>query len=157
EIKTPHTNNAAVQATATFKVLWDDNALYILAHVKDPNMTVSPGQPHEQDSIEIFLDENNDKSSRYDSDDLQFVVNYENVQSLGSGDLSRFYTATKTGDNEYLVEARVALQNVAANNTILGIELQVNDGIGTGRAGTITLFDTTDSAWRNPAVYNAPT
>jgi GH35 family endo-1,4-beta-xylanase len=149
----PHTNSAAVQATATFKVLWDDNALYVLAHVKDPNMTVAPSQAHEKDSIEIFLDENNDKSSWYGSDDLQFRVNYENVQTSGSGDLSRFYTATKTGDNEYLVEARVTLQSVASNNKILGIELQVNDGIGTGRAGTITLFDTTDSAWRNPAVF----
>ncbi|MBB2183261.1 endo-1,4-beta-xylanase [Lachnospiraceae bacterium MD1] len=153
EIKPPHINNAAVQATATFKVLWDDNALYVLARVKDPNMTVAPSQVHEKDSIEIFLDENNDKTSSYGSDDLQFRVNYENAQSLGSGDLSRFYTATKTGDQEYLVEARIALQNVATNNTIYGIELQVNDGIGTSRAGTITLFDTTDSAWRNPAVF----
>lgn len=153
EIKPPHTNNAAVEASATFKVLWDDNALYVLAHVKDPNMTDAPSQLHEQDSIEIFLDENNDKASRYGSDDLQFRVNYKNVQSVGSGDISRFYTATKIGDNEYIVEARVELQNLAYNNKILGIELQVNDGIGSSRAGTITLFDTTDSAWMNPAVF----
>lgn len=153
EIKPLHTNNPAVQATATFKVLWDDHALYVLAQVKDPNMTVAPSQEHEKDSIEIFLDENNDKIASYGSDDLQFRVNYENVQSLGRGDLSRFYTATKTGENEYLVEARVELQNAASNNKIYGIELQVNDGIGTSRAGTITLFDTTDSAWRNPAVF----
>ena len=88
EIKPPHTNNAAVEASATFKVLWDDNALYVLAHVKDPNMTDAPSQLHEQDSIEIFLDENNDKASRYGSDDLQFRVNYKNVQSVGSGTLA---------------------------------------------------------------------
>ena len=153
EIKPPHTNNAAVKATATFKVLWDDSALYVLAQVNDPNMTLEPGQAHEKDSIEVFLDENNDKTSSYGSDDLQFRVNYGNVQSSGNGDLSRFYTATKTGEGQYLIEARVQLQNVAANDKIYGIELQVNDGIGTSRAGTITLFDTTDSAWRNPAVF----
>ena len=152
-INPPNINSPAVEATATFKVLWDDNALYVLAQVNDPNMTLAPSQVHEKDSIEIFLDENNDKATSYGPDDLQFRVNYGNEQSAGNGDLSRFYTATKIGEGSYIIEARVELQKVAANNTIFGIELQVNDGINTSRAGTITLFDTTDNAWRNPAVF----
>jgi GH35 family endo-1,4-beta-xylanase len=152
EIK-PHTNNAAVKATATFKVLWDDNAIYFLAQVKDPNMTVAPSNAYEQDSIEVFLDENNDKTSAYGTDDLHFRVNYDNVPSYDKGSSSRFYTATKKGENEYLVEARIELQKVAANNTIYGMELQVNDGIGTRRAGTITVFDTTDGAWNNTSLF----
>ncbi len=152
-IKPLHTNNPAVEASATFKVLWDDYALYILAQVKDPNMTVAPRNAYEQDSIEVFLDENNDKTSSYGSDDLHFRVNYDNVHSYDNGDGSRFYTATNIGENEYLVEARVELQNLAENNRIYGVELQVNDGIGTGRVGTITLFDTTDSAWNNTALF----
>ena len=153
QIQPPHTNNAAVKATATFKLLWDDNALYVLAQVNDPNMTLQPSQAHEKDSIELFLDEKNDKTSSYGSDDLQFRVNYENAQSSGNGDLGRFYTATKTGEGQYLIEARIELQNVAANNKIYGMELQVNDGIGTSRAGTITVFDTTDRAWSSPTVF----
>ncbi len=153
QIQPPHTNNAAVKATATFKLLWDDNALYVLAEVNDPNMTLEPAQAHEKDSIEIFLDVKNDMTSSYGSDDLQFRVNYGNVQSAGNGDLSRFYTATKTGEGNYIIEARVELQNVASNNKIYGMELQVNDGIGTSRAGTITVFDTSDSAWSKPSVF----
>ena len=153
EILPPHINNAAVQATATFKVLWDDNALYFLAQVKDPNMSVAPRNAYEQDSIEVFLDEKNDKSSSYGSDDLHFRVNYNNVQSYDQGAGDQFYTATKIGDNEYLVEGRIELQNAAKNNTIYGVELQVNDCIESSRAGTITLFDTTDSAWSKPSVF----
>jgi len=78
EIQPPHTNNAAVKATAAFKVLWDDNALYFLAQVKDPNMSVAPWNAYEQDSVEVFLDENNDKTSSYGPDDLHFRVNYNN-------------------------------------------------------------------------------
>ena len=52
-------------------------------------MTLAPYQEYEKDSIEIFLDENNDKTSSYGSDDLQFRVNYANEQSLGNGDLRR--------------------------------------------------------------------
>ena len=122
-IKPPYTSNASVEASATFKLLWDDYALYILAQVKDPNMTLAPYQEYEKDSSEIFLDENNDKTSSYGSDDLQFRVNYANEQSLGSGDLSRFYTATKIGDGYYIIEARIELQKIAANNKIYGIEL----------------------------------
>ena len=66
---------------------------------------------------------------------------------------AEFYTATKIGDGYYIIEARIELQKIAANNKIYGIELQVNDGIGTSRAGTINVFDTTDSAWSNPTVF----
>ena len=75
EIQPPNINNPAVQATATFKVLWDDNALYFLAQVKDPNMSVAAWNAWEQDSVEIFLDENNDKTASYGADDLHFRVN----------------------------------------------------------------------------------
>ncbi len=153
QILPPNTNNAAVKATATFKVLWDDNALYFLAQVKDPNLSVAPINAYQQDSIEVFLDEKNDKASSYTSDDLHFRVNYNNVQSIDQGSDSRFYTATKLGENEYLVEGRIELQNAAKNNTIYGMDLQVNDCIGTSRAGTITIFDTKDSAWSNPSVF----
>jgi len=153
EIQPLHTNNVAVKATATFKALWDDNALYILGQVKDPNITLEPAQAYEEDSIEVFLDEKNDKTASYGSDDLQFRVNYQNTQSSGNGDINRFYTATKTDEVGYTVEARVELLNVAANNMIYGIDLQVNDAIGTSRAGTINVFDSTDSAWSNPSVF----
>jgi len=153
EIQPPNINSPAVQATATFKVLWDDYALYFLAQVKDPNMSVAPWNAYEQDSVEIFLDENNDKTPSYGADDLHFRVNYNNVQSIDNGDGERFYTATKIGDNEYLVEGRIELLNTAKNNTIYGIELQVNDCIGTSRAGTITVFDKTDSAWNNTSLF----
>jgi len=153
EIQPPHINGAAVEARAIFKLLWDDNALYFLAQVKDPNMSVAPFNAWEQDSVEIFLDENNNKSVSYGYDDVHYRVNYNNVRSYDVGDASRFYTATKVGDNEYIVEGRIELLEPAKNNTIYGIELQVNDCIGSGRAGTITIFDTTDSAWNNTSLF----
>lgn len=153
EIQPPHTNNAAVKVTATYKLLWDDNALYFLANVKDPNMSVAPSNAWEQDSIEFFLDEKNDKLTTYGSDDSHYRVNYNNVKNYDKGSASRFYTATKTGDNEYLVEGRIELQNAAKNDTIYGIDIQLNDCIGSSRAGTVTIFDTTDNAWNNTSLF----
>src|SRR5690606_29530586 len=69
-------------ASATFQALWDDDAIYILAEVKDKNLSVESGTPYMQDSVEVFLDENNDKTQEYGMDDLHIRVNYENELSV---------------------------------------------------------------------------
>jgi GH35 family endo-1,4-beta-xylanase len=51
------------------------------------------------------------------------------------------------------VEGRIELQNAAKNDTIYGIDIQVNDCIGSSRAGTVTIFDTTDNAWNNTSLF----
>src|SRR5690625_4600404 len=57
-------------ATGTAKVLWDDDNLYVLVHVSDSELDKSnTTDKHEQDSIEVFLDENNGKTSFYEKDD----------------------------------------------------------------------------------------
>lgn len=142
-----------VYAEATFKSLWDDNALYILAEVKDSQMSVESGNPYEQDSLEIFVDENNEKTKDYGVDDLHLRVNYENVQTLDNGDAERFFTSTKLIDGGYLVEARVQLKDKPSNEKVLGVELQINDGIGASRVGTVNLFDSTNGAWNDTGLF----
>ncbi|QNU67689.1 glycoside hydrolase [Ruminiclostridium herbifermentans] len=139
--------------SATFRVLWDDNALYVLAEVKDKNLSVKSETPYMQDSFEIFLDENNDKTQEYGVDDLHFRVNYENSQSVDVGNAERFYTATKKLKDGYLVEARIALNTKPANGKVLGIELQINDSKDTDRIGTINVFDSTGSAWNDTGKF----
>src|SRR5690606_32008431 len=70
---------------ATFKVLWDDRALYVLAEVQDQHMSVASGTPYMQDSVEIFLDEYNDKAKEYGIDDLHILITYENALSVDNG------------------------------------------------------------------------
>lgn len=142
-----------VETTVTFKALWDDNALYILAEVKDSELSVQSDTPYMQDSFEIFLDENNDKTQEYGVDDLHFRVNYENSQSIDSGDKERFYTSTKILDDGYIVEARVALKSAPSNEKVLGIDLQINEAKGSNRVGTINVYDSTGSAWNDTSKF----
>lgn len=153
EVVKPNHISSNVQTTATFKALWDDNALYILAEVTDNDLSVQSNTPYMQDSFEIFLDENNDKTQEYGVDDLHFRVNYENSQSIDNGDAERFYTKTKIVEGGYMVEARVALKSVPTNDKILGIELQINDAKGANRVGTINVFDATGSAWNDTSKF----
>lgn len=153
EVVNPKNISSNVETTAIFKSLWDDNALYILVEVKDNELTVQSDTPYMQDSFEVFLDENNDKTQEYGVDDLHFRVNYENSQSIDSGDAERFYTRTKIVEGGYIVEARVALKSVPVNDKVLGIELQINVAKESDREGTINVFDATGSAWNDTSKF----
>ncbi len=142
-----------VKTTAVFRVLWDDNAIYVLAEVKDEKLSVKSVNPYMQDSLEIFLDEKNEKTKEYGVDDLHFRVNYENTQSVDVGDIERFYTSARKTEDGYLIEARVAFKYAVTNNQVCGIELQVNDATGADRTGTINVFDSTNTAWMNTGKF----
>lgn len=138
---------------ATFKALWDDRALYILAEVKDTNLSVQSNTPYMQDSVEIFLDELNDKTSEYGPDDLHIRINYENLLSIDNGNPQSYYSATQKVKDGYTVETRIALKNPPKNNSVLGIELQINDAEGDQRVATLNVFDNTGFAWNNPQTF----
>lgn len=140
-------------ATATFKAMWDDNGIYILAEVKDSDMTVEPTNPYEQDSLEIFMDENNDKTIEYGIDDLHLRVNYENYQTLDVGDAERFYSKTSKTEDGYIIEARIELNSIPSNGKVMGFDLQINDGKGTSRIGTINIFDATGNSWQDTSKF----
>lgn len=147
-----------VKAGGEFKLLWDDNALYTLYIVTDPVLNKSSSNAYEQDSVEIFLDENNDKASSYQSDDVHYRVNYDNFQTTDAGDPNRFYAATSPLEDDagnvigYIVESSLLWTNAPANNTVMGFELQINDADESGmRIGTVNIFDTTNTAWSNPS------
>lgn len=149
----PKYASSNIDTSATIKALWDDRALYILAEVKDKNLSVQSGTPYMQDSVELFLDENNNKSQEYGTDDLHFRVNYENVLSVDNGNAERFYTSARKTKDGYIIESRIALNTNPENGKVLGIELQVNDAKGSERVGTINVFDSTGSAWNDTTKF----
>lgn len=152
-------SSAAVQATGEFKVLWDEEALYTLYIVRDPVLNKASMNTYEQDSVEIFLDESNDKAISYQSDDVHYRVNYENTPSTDAGDPYRFTSAASLLKDEsgnvtgYIAETAINWANPPSNGAIMGFELQINDANDAGiRAGTVNIFDGSNSAWQNPSV-----
>ncbi len=150
---TPRFPSDQAEASATFKALWDDRALYVLVEVKDKQLSAESVTPYMQDSLEIFLDENHDQTQEYGLDDLHFRVNYKNAPSVDNGKVERFYTASKRVNGGYLIEARVALESPPANGKVMGLELQINDAKDANRIGTLNLFDGTGSAWNDTSKF----
>ncbi len=119
-------------ATATVKLLWDADHLYALWNVKDPKLSASGTAPHEQDSIELFVDELNQKAGSYQEDDVQYRVSFEGELSGGEGfEEDNIKAVAKKTDAGYLVEMSVKLAHAKRESgTKMGLELQVNDNAG---------------------------
>jgi endo-1,4-beta-xylanase len=136
------------------KALWDEKNLYVFVKVTDGNLSKINRNAYEQDSIEIFVDEKNNKSTEYLEDDAQYRISFENDFS------SRGYPAriqsvpvvTKTG---YWIEVKIPLQTIqGVAGTAIGFDLQINDDPGTGARSSYSKWnDPTNESYRNTSGF----
>ena len=148
-------------ATGTAKMLWDENNLYVLTEVTDPVLSKSSANAYEQDTVEVFFDENNHKTDYYETDDLQARVNYDNEKTITDGlSTDRFVSATAKTDKGYLVEMAIPF-GIAPfkNGQVLGFDVQVNDdGTGDGKRTAISNWnDLTGMGYTSTAGYGVLT
>lgn len=139
-------------ATATMKCMWDENNLYVLMNVKDSLLSTAAAEAHMQDSVEVFVDENNGKTTYYEDDDAQYRVSCENVKSFGTGAVEDgFNTAVTKTAGGYMVEMAVPFKTPRTGTGIIGFDAQVNDDSnGDGNRTSVTKFnDMTDLSWGN--------
>lgn len=143
--------------TAIARVLWDENYLYVYANVVDSDLNAANQSAHEQDSLEIFVDENNTKATSYNTSTKQYRINFENALSFNGETCKEenIISATKITEDGYIVEAAIKWTELTATeNMEIGIELQINDADSSGaRIGTLNLFDTTNDCWENPSNF----
>lgn len=134
------------------RVLWDTDALYVLAEIDDTDLSSNAPNDYENDSFEIFLDEDNGKTPDYESDDYQFRISYRNDLAVGGyGKKSMITTAAEEVDGGYIVEARIELQTVQGEpGRVMGIDFQVNQNDGSGtRTAIVKWNDPTNESWRS--------
>lgn len=155
-VNIPLTINKGSEASANAKVLWDDENLYVYATVKDAVLDKTGAQTHEQDSLEVFIDEDNGKTASYGEDDKQYRINYNNEQSFNGKKClaENVKSATKTIDGGYVVEAAFKWTDIKpANGAKIGLEFQINDAKGGKRIGTLSWYDETGMGWSGSNVY----
>ena len=155
-VNIPLTINKGSEASANAKVLWDDDNLYVYATVNDAVLDKTGAQTHEQDSLEVFIDEDNGKTASYGEDDKQYRINYENEQSFNGKKClaENVKSATKTIEGGYVVEAAFKWTDIKpANGAKIGLEFQINDAKGGKRIGTLSWYDETGMGWSGSNVY----
>ncbi len=150
-------SNQSVSTTGTVKSMWSEDYLYVLAEIKDAVLNKDNTQAHEQDSFEIFVDENNGKTGSYEADDCQYRINYDNELSFNGQNCnaSNIQSATKRTDNGYIVEARIKFNTAkGAENKLIGVDFQINDADAScKRVASINWYDASGMGWSQPAVF----
>ncbi|NQX59768.1 endo-1,4-beta-xylanase [Paenibacillus qinlingensis] len=150
------TTSTAQGAKGKFRTQWDDQYLYVLVEVDDPLLSATNAQTHLQDSVELFMDENNHKSSLYENDDAQIRFNYLNqISSRGTFLRDQLQSVTKTvyGANNsvlgYRVEAAIRWNKITpVPGHVMGFDVQVNDDPGIGTRNSVAMWNNlTDSGW----------
>lgn len=147
----------SVAVTCDAKLLWDKDNLYVLMDVKDKDLNDASSDEWQQDSIEVFIDEDHKKPESYQPDDKQYRVSYKNKLSFNGEKCKaeNMKSAVKLTDGGYLVEASFKWTDITpeAGKTVIGLELQVNDASSKGeRSGTLSWADDTGTGYMNPSV-----
>ncbi|HOT90185.1 MAG TPA: endo-1,4-beta-xylanase [Anaerolineae bacterium] len=161
EISTNVWVQGAGGATAKVKTMWDDTHLYVYAVVSDSLLSKASTNPWEEDSIEVFVDQNNAKTTSYEPDDGQYRVNFDNEQSFGGMASTATFTSatfiipadqTLLMEGAYIVEAAITLTQVMPQpGVFIGFDFQVNDDAdGNGTRDSVAIWnDPTGESWRN--------
>jgi endo-1,4-beta-xylanase len=138
---------------STFKVLWDENYLYVLMEVKDELLSDKNSNPWEQDSVEVFIDQNNGKTTSYEADDAQYRVNYRNVKSFNGGDEERFQSISRIVLGGYWVQTAVPFTHIKPETgLLLGFDVQINEADATGsRIGIRNWHNVTNLGYKDPS------
>ncbi|MBR6386131.1 MAG: endo-1,4-beta-xylanase [Ruminococcus sp.] len=144
-------------ATGVSRMLWDKRYIYILTEVKDPVLGKSSTNAYEQDTVEVFLDENNHKTSSYESDDIQCRVNFDGEKTVTDGlSTDKFKSsAVKTSDG-YLVEMAIpSTLGGFISGQVVGFDVQVNDDGDNGgkRTGIANWFDLTGMGYTDTSGF----
>lgn len=142
-------------AYGTARVLYDEDNLYVLIKVNDTQLDKESANQWEQDSVEIFVDENNAKASYYQDDDGQYRVNFDNETSFNPEDIADgFESATEVSGTNYTVEVKIPFKTVKpAGNMQIGFDVQINDGSNGSRQSIATWNDITGNAWQDTSVF----
>lgn len=133
-------------AKGKVQLLWDKDFLYALWQVKDAKLSASSSDDWAQDSIELFVDEKNQRAGEYQEDDAQYRVSYEGkLSGAGMGyDSKNVKAKAKKVEGGYVIEMSVKLSFAKREvGTKMGLDLQINDDPNTGSRGGI-------SKWNHP-------
>ncbi|WEK54611.1 MAG: endo-1,4-beta-xylanase [Candidatus Cohnella colombiensis] len=146
-------------ASGVAKALWDDQNLYVLFQVSDAQLDKGSANAYEQDSVEVFLDENNEKTSFYQPDDGQYRVNFDNETSFNPTSIANgFESATKVSGTNYVVEVKIPFKSITPDIDMkLGFDVQINDGKDGARQSVATWNDTTGQGYQDTSVYGVLT
>lgn len=142
-------------ATGTVRILWDEKYIYTLFEVEDSVLNADSQNMHEQDSIELFLDEENMKEDYYTDLAGQYRVNFKGELSFGTVPTQDGVKAAAAQTAQgYIVELAIPLKNTPEAGKVLAFDAQINDSNAEGVRQSVMKFnDPTDNSYTSAALW----
>ncbi len=152
-------------AGTQWRVLYDENYLYVLAEVKDERRINDSGTDWwEDDAVEIFIDGDNSQNGTYDRvNDFQFAFRYNDpVVNIGTYSVNNttgieFVQYEWIDGNGYTIEARIPWSTIGITpipGNYIGFEIEIDDDEdGGGREAQMSAFTISREAWQNPSFF----
>ncbi|MDQ0233524.1 endo-1,4-beta-xylanase [Metabacillus malikii] len=143
-------------ANGVAKTLWDNENLYVLVQVdNNSELDKTSANAYEHDSVEIFVDQNNAKSTSYEEDDGQYRVNFDNEASFSSDKIKEgFESETKLDGTNYLVEVKIPLSSISPETgNVIGFDVQINDAKDGARESTAIWNDLSGNGFQDTSVF----
>ncbi|UKS28575.1 fibronectin type III domain-containing protein [Paenibacillus sp. HWE-109] len=145
--------------TAEFSSLWDNTYLYVGVKVIDGNLYNTSVQPYNDDSIEIYIDSNNNKGTTYDSYDQQYVKSWNDStlwqQRVMSNGVLHAWAPIPGG---YSVELAIPWNTLGLTPTAgmtIGFDVANNDtDDGNGRQSQL-MWAGTNNNWTNTSAFGS--
>ncbi len=152
-VEYPHdgADKAGIPEALRVKLLWDETHLYFLAEVTDADLN------YENDLVEVYIDEGNEKAESYDDNDGQTRFRWDGTVIQDSGtncqnDAPGAGAQTGTG---WITEGALKWTGTAAEGRTSGLEFMLNVG-GADADFTAALRWNVDTAGGDPPPYQSP-
>jgi hypothetical protein len=152
-VEYPHdgSDKAEIPELLRIKLLWDETHLYFLAEVTDADLN------YENDLVEIYIDEGNERGDAYDDNDGQTRFRWDGTVIQDSGtncqnDAPGAGTMTDTG---WITEGAIKWSDNPVEGRKSGLEFMFNVG-GSDADFTAALRWNVDTAGGDPAPYQSP-
>ncbi|MNI11481.1 Endo-1,4-beta-xylanase A precursor [compost metagenome] len=143
--------------TAEFSSLWDNTYLYVGVKVIDGNLYNTSVQPYYDDSIEIYIDSNNNKGATYDSYDQQYVKGWNDstlwLQRVMPNGVLHGWAPIPGGYSVELAIPWSTLGLTPSAGMTIGFDVANNDtDDGNGRQSQLMWAGTNDN-WTNTSAF----
>ncbi len=147
--------------SASFKAMWDQNNLYLLVDVTDEKLINDSEQNYQDDSIEVFIDAENNKAATYGEKDYAFQFAWDKttpsmIEKSHNCTENVEYAMVPTNAG-YRLEIKFPWSTLGTKPDAgekIGLDVHVDDDDDGGDRDTkITWHDKQDNAWQNPQSF----
>jgi GH35 family endo-1,4-beta-xylanase/peptidoglycan/xylan/chitin deacetylase (PgdA/CDA1 family) len=143
-------------AAGTARVLWDEKNLYVLVQVQNAEINKASPNAYEQDSVEVFIDEDNQKIPFFRDDDGQYRVNFDNERTVNPPSAGRGFDSFAAAQGKsYMVQMKIPFKTIVpATDTLIGFDLQINGASAQGIRQSVAVWnDTTGNSFQDTSGY----